>query len=160
MTVGEAPTEARRPERVRLILIVVGIAVAIVLGGTALVFDFTGIGHRETAPVTPQPIPTPPRNPQSSCDWDTAHEGVHGTDCRALPVVTAPGELGPAGTGSTVGGTNWEPAFPGSNVWIPEQQISGRLFVERPGSKVPPPDGYVVIGHAPDGSVLYWQQRP
>jgi hypothetical protein len=91
------------------------------------------------------------------CEGVQLHYGIHGTDCRSLPVVTASGELGPANTGGPAGGTDWVQAYPGSNVWIPDYQISGRLLVVPAGSQQPPPQGYENIGRAPDGATFYWR---
>lgn len=91
------------------------------------------------------------------CEGVTLHYGIHGTDCKSLPIVTPPGALGPANTGGPAGGTDWTQAYPGSNVWIPDYQISGRLLVVPAGSRQPPPPGYEMIGHAPDGSRFYWR---
>lgn len=74
-----------------------------------------------------------------------------------MPVVTAPGALGPANTGGPGGGTDWEPAYPGSNVWLPEETVSGRLVIHLPGTGTPAPEGYEKIGETPDGAILYWR---
>ena len=45
-------------------------------------------------------------------------------------------------------------------MWIPKDQITGRLFVLLPDSTVAPPDGDQEIGRLPDGAVLYWDPTP
>jgi hypothetical protein len=128
-----------------------GIFVATLIGSIALIVKVTESKSHSTP--TP-PIPTA----DDPCDDESILHGIHGTDCRPMPVVTAPGALGPANTGGPAGGTDWEPAFPGSNVWIPEETISGKLVVHLPDSGVPPPEGYEMIGQTPDGAVLYWRR--
>lgn len=126
-----------------------GIFVATLTGSIALIVSVTET-NRHSAPTTPAPTTA------DDCDGEAILHGVHGTDCRPMPVVTAPGALGPANTGGPGGGTDWEPAFPGSNVWIPEETVSGRLVVHLPGAGAAP-KGYEKIGQTPDGAILYWQ---
>lgn len=108
----------------------------------------------------PQSVPPSRSEPaylDELCAGVAYHDGVHGTDCKSMPILTAPGALGPANTGGPAGGTDWEPAYPGSNVWIPEFQISGRLVVFPAGTTRPPPAGYERLGMTPDGATLYWR---
>lgn len=107
-----------------------------------------------TPAATSNADPTPAECESESAP-DEDHYGIKGTDCRSLPVVTAPGELGPASAGLAVG-TDWVEAYPGSNVWIPDHQISGNLYVHDPDSAALPPEGYQEIGKTPTGEILYW----
>jgi hypothetical protein len=146
------PTGRRWPaDRVFAALVAAGIFVATLIGSVALIANVT-----ERERYSPQTTPVPSAT-DAYCEGVVILYGIHGTDCRSMPVVTAPGALGPPNTGGPGGGTDWKPAFPGSNVWIPEEQISGRLVVHLPGSGVPPPEGYEKIGQTPDGAILYWQ---
>lgn len=145
------PTGGRwPPDRVFAALVAAGIFVATLVGSIALIVNVT-----ESERYSPRV--TPASSADDYCDGLAILYGIHGTDCWPMPVVTAPGALGPANTGGPGGGTDWEPAFPGSNVWLPKQELSGRLFIQPPRSGVPPPEGYEKIGQTPDGAILYWQ---
>jgi hypothetical protein len=147
LKINGAPTAG---DRTFAAAVAAGIFVSTLIGSIALIVNVTGI-QRHSPPTTPAPTAA------DSCEDEAILHGVHGTDCRPMPVVTAPGALGPANTGGPAGGTDWEPAFPGSNVWIPEETVSGRLVVYLPRSGAPAPKGYEKIGQTPDGAILYWQ---
>ena len=127
-------------------------------GGLVVYWDYFG-GHfspvEQPAPNTSPDSGRAEQGPCANWDLDGIHHGVHGKDS-SMPVITAPGELGPPSTGWSVCGTDWHPAYPGSNVWLPDEQLSGKLFVQLPGSDMQPPDGYEEIRRTPDGAVLYW----
>ena len=148
-----AVREVLRENPIRLLVIPALIVLATVGTLAVLLWAVVESGDRRT--VATSTAPSIDDNP--SCDGVEALYAVKGTDCRDLPVVTAPGALGPPNTGGPAGGTDWLPALPGSNVWIPEYQISGRLFVKMPGSPVPVPEGYEKIGPGPNGMVFYWR---
>ena len=136
------------------------VVVANLIGATGLVVYWEQFGRQMSPAEQPATAPSSEngRAQQDPCaDWklDGIHHGIHGTD-NSMPVITDPGELGPPSTGWSVCGTDWHPAYPGSNVWLPEEQISGRLFVQLPDSDMQPPDGYEEIRRTPDGAVLYW----
>lgn len=156
-TVGDAsqgpPPTGRRwsPDRVFAALVAAGIFVAILVGSVALIVNVTE-SERHSTTTTPAPSGV-----ADYCEGLAILYGIHGTDCWPMPVVTAPGALGPANTGGPGGGTDWEPAFPGSNVWMSKQELSGRLFIQPPRSDVLPPEGYEKLGQTPDGAILYWQ---
>ena len=151
-----------RPSSLRGPLISVGVVAAVMAAAVALV--------RNASSIDPPPSTAPPSSPSAPALPPAAQAippasvprfcatlyELHGTDCAKLPIVTDPGALGPANAGGPGGGTDWEPAYPGSNVWIPEDQITGRLFVVLPDSSVAPPDGDKQIGQLPDGATLYW----
>lgn len=146
-----APVGRRWPaDRVVAAAFAAGIFAATLVGSAALMVNIAE-NKRHSPPATP------PSTAGEDCEGVAVLYGIHGTDCRPMPVVTAPGALGPANTGGPGGGTDWDPAFPGSNVWIPEEHVSGRLVVHVPDSGVPPPEGYEIVGQTPDGAVLYWQ---
>ena len=146
-----------RPSSVRGPLIAAGTVAAISAGAVALVRHAPSIAPQPPPARGPTPLAVPPAAVPEFCA--TLYE-LHGTDCAKLPIITAPGELGPANSGGPDGGTDWEPAYPGSNVWIPEDQITGRLFVLLPDSTVAPREGDQEIGRLPDGAVLYWDPTP
>ncbi len=100
---------------------------------------------------------TPTTDDYPGCVGVEGFYAVKGTDCRDLPIVTDPGALGPPNTGGPAGGTDWVPAFPGSNVWLPKYQVGAQLFVKQPGSRVPVPEGYDEIGRGPNGLIFYWR---
>jgi hypothetical protein len=132
------------------------------LGATALMVYWTEIDRQQpSAPKTTPEIPSSVNHADpADCHnllLNAAQPGVRDASSGKMPIITVPGELGPPNTGRSVCGTHWVPAYPGSNVWIPEDQISGRLFVLLPGSDMDPPEGYVEIGRTTDGAVLYWQ---
>ncbi|NTY60700.1 hypothetical protein [Mycolicibacterium sphagni] len=143
-----------RLDSVRHVLIVAMIAIAI--EGVAAVMHIREI-HQEPPPAAAALDPPSSARSSSPCEGISHLYAIHGTDCRDLPVVTTPGALGPANTGGPAGGTDWEPAYPGSNIWIPDYQISGRLFVIPAGSHQPPPVGYERLGQTPSGATLYWR---
>ena len=111
-------------------------------------FDTGGPGAARSPmfPQSPSDLPTPtpsPGVPQSvSNKPDPAHvpesaiDGVHGTGTKGMPVITAPGELGPAngfGPNTDDGIPSWiradpEPASPGNNVWLPWDSTQNRLW--------------------------------
>jgi hypothetical protein len=145
------------PSGVRGPLIGAGIVAAVMAAAMVLV--------RNASSIDPQPPPNQPVMPlavpeEAVPEFCATLYELHGTDCAELPVVTAPGALGPANAGGPGGGTDWEAAYPGSNVWIPEGQITGRLFVLLPDATVAPPEGDQEIGRLPDGAVLYWDPTP
>jgi hypothetical protein len=142
-------------------LIAVGIVAAVMAVAVALVRNASSIDPPAPPPARPVLPPTAMAVPPSSVPevCATLYE-LHGTDCAKLPIVTDPGELGPANAGGPGGGTDWEQAYPGSNVWIPEDQISGRLFVLLPDSSVVPPEGEEQLSRLPDGTTLYWDPTP
>ena len=134
-----------------------GIVAAVTAVAVALV--------RNASSIDPQPPPDQPAGPlaipaAAVPGFCATLYKLHGTDCAKLPVVTTPGALGPANAGGPGGGTDWEAAYPGSNVWIPTDEITGRLFVLLPDSTVAPPEGDQEIGRLPDGAVLYWDPTP
>lgn len=104
------------------------------------------------------PTPPPPDEPEAGMPRSTL-DGIHGTDSKDMPIITKPGELGPPDTSLFPGGQGWEEAYPGSGVWIPQEQISGKLFIQPPDRPdLLPPYGYEEIGRAPDGAILYWPE--
>jgi hypothetical protein len=122
---------------VRRPLIGAGIVAAVMAAAVVLV--------RNASSIDPQPPPNQPAMPlavpvEAVPEFCATLYELHGTDCAKLPVVSAPGALGPANAGGPGGGTDWQAAYPGSNVWIPEDQITGRLFVLLPDSTVAPPE--------------------
>lgn len=146
------PTGQRWPaDRLVAALVAAGLFVATLIGSVALIVNMTE-SERHSPSTTPAPGAA-----ADYCEGVAILYGIHGTDCRSMPVVSAPGALGPANTGGPGGGTDWKPALPGSDVWIPEEQISGRLLVYPPGSGLTPPAGYEKIGKTPEGAILYWQ---
>jgi hypothetical protein len=97
---------------------------------------------------TPDPTGDPQHLPESTVD------GLHGTGAKDLPIITQPGEPGPPNTGTFPGGTDYVEAIPGSGVWIPSDQISGKLWMpSQPGDLAPP--NYEEI--APN---VWWPQPP
>lgn len=76
-------------------------------------------------------------------------DGVHGTGDRSMPVILQPGELGPFG---------YEEAVPGTGIWLPQDEISGKMVIVAPGELAP--SGYEQIGTAPDGSGVWWPEKP
>jgi hypothetical protein len=133
------------------------IAALVVIGIQGAVALAVLTRSREAPLVSTVPVSSGDRSPDLMCEGVKLHYGIHGTDCRSLPIVTPSGALGPANTGGPAGGTDWVQAYPGSNVWIPDYQISGRLLVVPTGSNQPPPPGYEMIGRAPDGATFYWR---
>ena len=146
-------------------LIAMGIVAAVMAVAVALVRNASSV---DPTPPYPPPSPPPPALPPAALavppasvpEFCATLYELHGTDCAKLPIVTEPGALGPANAGGPDGGTDWEAAYPGSNVWIPADQITGRLFVLLPDSTVVPPDGDQQIGRLPDGATLYWDPTP
>lgn len=149
-------TLRRHPVRHVLVPAFVALGIVLAVAGLISLVDTRLVATREPATLTTSQDP----DGLPFCDGTETHYAVKGTDCRLLPIVTAPGALGPPNTGGSIDGIDWVPAYPGSNVWIPEHQISGRLYVKSPGSRVPVPPGYVEIGRTPTGSVLYWRTDP
>lgn len=101
------------------------------------------------------PLDTPPTLPKPT---DPNHlsestlDGIHGTGSKDMPIIKAPGELGPPSTGMVPGGTTYVEAVPGSGVWIPSDQISGKSWMpSHPGELAP--NGYEEI--APG---IWWPQ--
>lgn len=142
------------PDRVRLVLIAALSVIA--LEGAVFAVSLHGTDDAPPSASLPAPVVSSQHGGDGSCTAGEPFYATHGTDCHELPIVTGKGELGPANTGGPGGGTDWEPAYPGSNVWIPDYQISGRLYVQSPGSRVTPPVGYEKLGQAPNGATLYW----
>lgn len=149
---GSAPKRPN-PSVVRIALIAALLVLAI-QGAIAVAVLAT---QRDTPPAAKAAARSGGSKVDVACEGVTLHYGIHGTDCKSLPIVTAPGALGPANTGGPGGGTDWTQAYPGSTVWIPDYQISGRLLVLPAGSPKPPPEGYEKIGRTLDGATLYWR---
>lgn len=138
--------------------LLLSVLVANVLGSAALIIDWAAEQQSSTRAQATATRATPaPDTRTVPCVDLSPEQRSQNPNCNLLPIVTKPGELGPANTAGPFGGTDWVPAYPGSNVWIPAEQISGRLFVQLPGSDVPPPEGFVEIGKTPDGAVLFWK---
>lgn len=76
-------------------------------------------------------------------------DGVHGTGDHSMPVILKPGELGPYG---------YQEAVPGTGIWIPQDEISGKMVIVAPGELAP--SGYEQLGTAPDGSGVWWPEQP
>ncbi|MBO0677334.1 hypothetical protein JRC04_07655 [Mycolicibacterium sp. S2-37] len=140
-----------RQNPIRLILIPAAIVLSALGALAVLLWIVAEEEHRHAVQTSAT------KNADAGCEGAEAHYALKGTDCRDLPVVTDPGALGPANTGGPAGGTDWLPAYPGSNIWIPEYQVSGRLLVKLPGSQVPVPEGYQELGPGPDGMIFYWR---
>lgn len=98
---------------------------------------------------TPTPTPAAPDADNPGPMTRGGLDGVHGTGDYRMPVVLKPGELGPYG---------WQEVVPGTGVWVPQGQVSGKMVVVPPGSLAP--WGYQQIGTAPDGSGLWWYVPP
>lgn len=99
-------------------------------------------------PPTPEEPSDPNHLPESTLD------GIHGTGSKDMPIIKAPGELGPPSTGMVPGGVTYVEAIPGSGVWIPSDQISGKMWMPSyPGELAP--HGYEEI--APG---MWWPQPP
>lgn len=99
-------------------------------------------------PPTPAEPADPNHLPESTLD------GIHGTGSKDMPIIKAPGELGPPSTGMVPGGTTYVEAVPGSGVWIPSDQISGKLWMPSyPGELAP--HGYEEL--APG---IWWPRPP
>jgi len=112
----------------------------------ALTAGYTFPADYTTAPADPPSTPDPDHpGPTSRGGLD----GVHGTGDYRMPVVLKPGELGPYG---------WQEVVPGTGVWLPPGQISGKMVVVAPGALAP--WGYQHLGTAPDGSGLWWYVPP
>lgn len=102
-------------------------------------------------PLDP-PTPTDPADPTHLSE--STLDGIHGTGSHDMPIITAPGALGPPSTGMVPGGTTYVEAIPGSGVWLPSDQISGKLWMPSyPGELAP--HGYEEI--APG---IWWPQPP
>lgn len=79
---------------------------------------------------------------------------IHGAGSNDMPIITEPGELGPHSTGMFPGGTTYVEAIPGSGVWIPSDQISGKLWMPSyPGELAPPNYAEIAPG-------IWWPQPP
>jgi hypothetical protein len=101
----------------------------------------------EPPPSAPEPA-DPKHLPESTID------GIHGTGSRDMPIIKKPGELGPPNTGMYPGGTNYEEAIPGSGVWIPSDQITGKLWMPSfPGELAPPSYEEIAPG-------IWWPRPP
>lgn len=113
----------------------------------ALSSGYTFPADYTTTPVSPPPAAPDPNDPGPVSRG--AIDGVHGTGDYRMPVVLKPGELGPYG---------YQEVVPGTGVWVPPGQISGKMVVVPPGTLAP--WGYQQIGTAPDGSGLWWYVPP
>jgi hypothetical protein len=86
-----------------------------------------------------EPPPSVPGPPEPNHLSESTIDGIHGTGSKDMPIIKKPGELGPPNTGMVPGGTSYIEAIPGSGVWIPSDQISGKLWMPSfPGELAPP----------------------